>query len=40
MAPKMIKFDAAARGALLRGVDTLANAVKVTLGQCNSLVDW
>jgi chaperonin GroEL len=30
--PKQIIFDSAARGALKRGVDTLANAVKVTLG--------
>lgn len=29
---KMIKFDTDARDALKRGVDTLANAVKVTLG--------
>src|SRR5262245_6206074 len=32
MTAKLIKFDAAARSALLKGVDTLANAVKVTLG--------
>ncbi|MBI5496310.1 MAG: chaperonin GroEL [Deltaproteobacteria bacterium] len=32
MTAKMLKFDAAARSALLRGVDTLANVVKVTLG--------
>jgi chaperonin GroEL len=30
--PKMIKFDSDARDALKRGVDALANAVKVTLG--------
>jgi chaperonin GroEL len=30
--PKQIIFDSNARGALKRGVDTLANAVKVTLG--------
>jgi chaperonin GroEL len=30
--PKMIKFDSEARDALKRGVDALANAVKVTLG--------
>lgn len=30
--PKMIKFDSDARDALKRGVDSLANAVKVTLG--------
>ncbi|MEJ2025097.1 MAG: TCP-1/cpn60 chaperonin family protein, partial [Deltaproteobacteria bacterium] len=29
---KEIKYDAKAREAILRGVDTLANAVKVTLG--------
>ena len=29
---KEIKYDAKAREAMLRGVDTLANAVKVTLG--------
>ncbi|MCG6535684.1 MAG: chaperonin GroEL, partial [Syntrophales bacterium LBB04] len=32
MAAKEIKYDAAAREKILRGVDTLANAVKVTLG--------
>ncbi len=32
MAPKDVKFSADARERLLRGVDTLANAVKVTLG--------
>ncbi|MFQ5797479.1 MAG: chaperonin GroEL [Bacteroidota bacterium] len=32
MAKKMIVFDADARGALKRGVDQLADAVKVTLG--------
>jgi len=30
--PKIIKYDTKAREATLRGVDTLANAVKVTLG--------
>ena len=30
--PKMIKFDTEARSAIKRGVDTLANVVKVTLG--------
>ncbi|MDQ3072881.1 MAG: chaperonin GroEL, partial [Bacteroidota bacterium] len=30
--PKMIRFDSDARDALKRGVDSLANAVKVTLG--------
>lgn len=30
--PKMIKFESEARDALKRGVDSLANAVKVTLG--------
>ena len=29
---KEIKYDAKARELMLRGVDTLANAVKVTLG--------
>lgn len=29
---KDIKFNEEARGAMLRGVDVLANAVKVTLG--------
>ena len=29
---KQIKFNEDARGAMLRGVDTLADAVKVTLG--------
>ena len=32
MAAKEIKFDTDARGKMLKGVDTLANAVKVTLG--------
>jgi chaperonin GroEL len=32
MAAKLIRFDADARSALKRGVDQLANAVKVTLG--------
>ena len=32
MASKEIKFSEEARRALERGVDTLANAVKVTLG--------
>ena len=32
MAAKEVKFDAEAREKLLRGVDILANAVKVTLG--------
>ncbi len=32
MAAKEIRFDSKARQAILRGVDTLANAVKVTLG--------
>ena len=32
MAAKEIRFDANARGAILRGVNTLADAVKVTLG--------
>lgn len=32
MASKLIHFDTEARGALKRGVDKLANAVKVTLG--------
>lgn len=30
--PKLIKFDTEARSAIKRGVDTLANVVKVTLG--------
>ena len=30
--PKILEFDAAARSSLQRGVDTLADAVKVTLG--------
>ena len=30
--PKLIKYDQKAREAILRGVDTLADAVKVTLG--------
>src|SRR5439155_11542370 len=30
--PKMIKFESEARDSLKRGVDALANAVKVTLG--------
>ena len=29
---KIIKFDSDARAAMLKGVDILANAVKVTLG--------
>jgi chaperonin GroEL len=32
MAPKLIAFDTEARGALERGMDKLANAVKITLG--------
>jgi len=32
MAAKEVKFEADARGRMLRGVDVLANAVKVTLG--------
>ena len=32
MASKEIKYSAAAREKIMRGVDTLANAVKVTLG--------
>ena len=32
MAAKDIKFDTDARDRMLRGVNTLANAVKVTLG--------
>ena len=32
MAAKLIQFDSEARSALKRGVDKLANAVKVTLG--------
>jgi len=32
MSPKMINFGTASREAMLKGVDTLANAVKVTLG--------
>lgn len=32
MASKIITFDVEARSALKRGVDQLANAVKVTLG--------
>jgi chaperonin GroEL (HSP60 family) len=30
---KEIRFDQAGRTALLKGINTLANAVKVTLGQ-------
>ena len=29
---KVIKFDSEARAAMIRGVDILANTVKVTLG--------
>ena len=29
---KIVKFDSEARSAMLRGVDVLANTVKVTLG--------
>ena len=32
MAAKQLLFDEEARRALMRGVDSLANAVKVTLG--------
>jgi chaperonin GroEL (HSP60 family) len=32
MAAKDVRFDVDARDRMLRGVDTLANAVKVTLG--------
>ena len=30
---KQLKFDVAARESLMKGVDKLANAVKVTLGR-------
>ena len=33
MAAKDVKFSTEARDRMLRGVDTLANAVKVTLGK-------
>ena len=29
---KIVKFDTEARNAMLKGVDTLANVVRVTLG--------
>ena len=32
MAAKEIKYDTKAREAIVRGIDTLADAVKVTLG--------
>ena len=32
MAAKEIKYDVVAREKIMKGVDTLANAVKVTLG--------
>ena len=32
MPAKEIKYDMEARGRIMKGVDTLANAVKVTLG--------
>ena len=32
MAGKIVKFDTEARNSMLRGVDILANSVKVTLG--------
>ena len=32
MAGKIVRFDTDARNAMLRGVDILSNAVKVTLG--------
>ena len=32
MAGKIVRFDTDARNAMLKGVDILANAVKVTLG--------
>jgi len=32
MAAKEVKFSAEARGRMLRGIDILADAVKVTLG--------
>ena len=32
MAAKDVKFDTVARNKMLKGVNTLANAVKVTLG--------
>ena len=32
MAGKIVKFETEARNAMLKGVDLLANAVKVTLG--------
>lgn len=32
MAAKEIKYDSVARDKVMKGVDTLANAVKVTLG--------
>ena len=34
MAAKKVLFDTEAREKLKKGVDTLANAVKVTLGPC------
>ena len=30
--PKIVKFDSDARSSMLKGVDILANTVKVTLG--------
>ena len=33
MAGKIVKFNTEARNSMLRGVDILANSVKVTLGQ-------
>ena len=34
---KIVKFDSDARSAMLKGVDILANTVKVTLGAPNDL---
>ena len=31
---KVVKFDAEARAAMIRGVNILADTVKVTLGPC------
>ena len=39
MASKIISYDTEARNSLLKGIDTLANAVKVTLGpKCRNVV--
>ena len=37
---KIIKFDAEARAAMMRGVNILADTVKVTLGPKAEMLSW